>query len=297
MSSGPADRGRLLPATGGLDAPALMGLFAAHAIPGVDAVDVRDATLTRAVRLTSGHRAVTVAVEPAGVRVFSPGLSGSDRTELGAVVRAWLDLDTDLAPVNAVLAADPLLAPLVAARPGLRVAGCLDPFEAAATTVLGQQVSLAACRTFAGRLVAAYGSDGPAGLRTFPAAEAVAGAAHEDLRAAVGITNARARTLRALAGAFLRAGHAEGEVIRKVPESPWFPLSRAELLALPGIGEWTADYLAVRASGDRDAFAPGDLVLRRALGGISTTEAAERARNWSPYRAHALMHLWTSTAY
>lgn len=286
--------GRLLRAAGGLEAPELLGLLAAHAIPRLDIVDPAAATVTRAVRLSSGHHAITLTVEPAGVRVTGPGLPPAEEAELDAVLRAWLDLDTDLTDVNSVLGADPLLAPLVDARPGLRVVGCLDPFEAAVTTVLGQQVSLAACRTFSGRLVAAFGSDGPAGLRLFPEPQPIAALPHEELRAAVGITNARARTLAAVASAFVAARDAERAGTRAEPR---FPLTRAQLLDLPGVGPWTADYLAVRAAGDRDAFAPGDLVLRRALGGISAAEAEDRATAWSPYRAHALVHLWTATAY
>ncbi|MEA5456348.1 hypothetical protein SPF06_16560 [Sinomonas sp. JGH33] len=159
--------------------------------------------------------------------------------------------------------------------------GTTDRFQTAVTTVLGQQVSLAAGRTFSGRLVAAYGTEGPGGLRCFPGPAALADAHPEELRATVGLTSARARTVSALAS--LWAGSAG---------TP----SREELLTVAGIGRWTVDYLAVRY-GDRDAFTPGDLVLRRALGGVSAREAEKRSEAWRPYRAYALMHLWTEAAY
>jgi 3-methyladenine DNA glycosylase/8-oxoguanine DNA glycosylase len=174
-----------------------------------------------------------------------------------------------------------LLAPLLAARPTLRVIGSPDHFQSAVTTVLGQQVSLAAGRTFAGRLVAAFGAPGPNGFRAFPRPETLAAADPEKLRAAVGLTRARARTVLALSQAWRDAGR---------------ELEPHKLLAIPGIGQWTVDYLSVRF-GDRDAFTPGDLVLRRALGGVTAREAAARSEVWRPFRAYALVHLWTEAAY
>ncbi|MET1035852.1 MAG: AlkA N-terminal domain-containing protein [Arthrobacter sp.] len=312
---GGADTGRpwMIPARGGLAAGPLLGALAAHAIPGVDVVDRSAGTHRRAVPLAGGYRAVTLSADADGVRVLAAlhggsrsdaahppadaGLDAGEARELERLITRWLDLDADLAPVNASLRRDPVLAPLVAARPGLRIVGHLNHFEAAATTVLGQQVSLAAARTFAGRLAAAFGADGPGGLRLFPDPETIAALDPEKLRAAVGVTRARARTVHAIAAALADRSAPAGRPLGNGDGHEGFPLSRAELLELPGIGPWTADYLAVRAAGDRDAFTPGDLVLRRALGGISAREAAARAERWSPYRAHALFHLWTAAAY
>ncbi|KAE8764242.1 DNA-3-methyladenine glycosylase family protein [Georgenia thermotolerans] len=268
-------------------APVLAAL-AAHAVPGVELADPAAARHTRsvpaphgpavvAVHLTAEHVDATVHAHPA------------DEAAVVALVRRWLDLDADPAAVAAVLGADPLLGPLVAARPGLRVLGHVDGFEAAAVTVLGQQVSLAAARTFAGRLVAAYGGPAPLGLRAFPRPAVIAAAAPEELRAAVGITGARARTLIALAvacadGLDLRPGQDPAEVRRR-------------LLALPGIGPWTADYLALRALGDRDALPATDLVLRRALGNPPAADVVGQAERWRPLRAYAVTHLWTAQAY
>jgi DNA-3-methyladenine glycosylase II/AraC family transcriptional regulator of adaptative response / DNA-3-methyladenine glycosylase II len=155
--------------------------------------------------------------------------------------------------------------------------------------VLGQQVSLAAARTFGARLVAAYGAPGPGDLTSFPIPEALATVPVEELRATVGLTGARAATLHGLA-----AAAASGLPLAAGTDPALF---RASLLALPGIGPWTADYLAVRVLGDRDAFTASDLVLRRALGGVSVAAADAASQAWRPYRAYALFHLWTATSY
>jgi len=280
------------------DAASALATLVAHAVPGVDRVDrsgVGRGEVTRLVETASGAAAVTVRLAPEEVEVRG---SGSDADETCALVARWFDTDADLATVHAVLGADPVLAPLLAARPGLRVVGHPSGFEAAVTTVLGQQVSLAACRTFAGRLAAAYGRPaaraGEEGLRLFPDPRTLAGAQAADLQSAVGITGARARTLLALAEAC-----ADGLTL--APDTAGDPVAladtRARLLALPGVGPWTVDYLSVKVLGDRDGFVPGDLVLRKALGGIDARAAAAAALAWSPVRAYALFHLWTHTAY
>lgn len=203
------------------------------------------------------------------------------------LVRAWFDLDSDVEAIGAALARDPLLAPMVAARPGLRATKYAEPFEAAVMAVLGQQVSVAAARTFGGRVVTAFGSEGEEGLRSFPTPEALLAGPIEELRAAIGVTRARAATVRAVAAAF-----ADGLVLDRAGD---LPEQRRLLLAIPGIGPWTADYLGLRLLGDPDAFPAGDLVLRRALGGISTAAADAASQAWRPHRAHAAFHLWAST--
>ena len=195
--------------------------------------------------------------------------------------RRLFDLDADPAAVDETLGADPRLAPSVRQHPGLRVPGAVDGFELLVRAVLGQQVSVAAARTFAGRLVERCGRALPTArgslTAAFPDAPAVAGADLDGL----GLTGARTRTLRAAAEAV-----AEGRlVIDPVADRAEV---RARLLELPGIGEWTADYVAMRALGDPDAFPTTDLVLRRALAGEDPT----RADRWRPWRAYAAMHLW-----
>ncbi|MDZ7826412.1 MAG: hypothetical protein U5R48_10745 [Gammaproteobacteria bacterium] len=182
------------------------------------------------------------------------------------------------------LGPDPLLGPMVRAEPGRRVPGAWDPFELAIRAVLGQQVSVAAARTHAQRLLALCAADEPG---TFPSPERIAAT---DLTP-LAMPGARRATLTVLATAV-----AEGRVdFSRPPEQV-----RADLLALRGIGPWTADYIALRGLGDRDAFPAGDLVVRQALagGGPLPAERAvrERSRPWRPLRAYAVMHLWQLAA-
>ncbi|MHA7132802.1 DNA-3-methyladenine glycosylase family protein [Oerskovia turbata] len=286
---------RHVPVTQPFDAAAALATLVAHAVPGVDHVDPHRGEATRLVEARSGAVAVTVRLTPEAIEVRG---SGPDADEVCALVSRWFDTDADLSTVHAVLRADPVLSPLLDQRPGLRVVGHPSGFEAAVTTVLGQQVSLAACRTFAGRLAATHGRPvdvpGADGLRLFPDPGALAGVDPDELRSAVGITRARTRTLLALADAC-----ADGLTLGpRVAEDPAaLADTRARLLALPGIGPWTVDYLSVKVLGDRDGFVPGDLVLRRALGGVDARAAERASRAWSPVRAYALFHLWTAVAY
>ena len=180
---------RHVPVVQPFDAASALATLVAHAVPGVDRVertDVGRGEVTRLVETRSGTGAVTVRLTPEEIEVRG---SGADPEEVCALVARWFDTDADLATVHTVLGADPVLAPLVAQRPGLRVVGHPSGFEAAVTTVLGQQVSLAACRTFAGRLAAAYGrrhgaaaaSGQAADLRLFPAPGTLAGASAAEL--------------------------------------------------------------------------------------------------------------------
>ncbi|MGG5753903.1 DNA-3-methyladenine glycosylase 2 [Zafaria sp. Z1313] len=293
----------LEPGPGGLDPLHVLAVLRAHAVPGVELASGTDpddagATFRRLVPCSTAYVEATlrftrelVLVDARGPGTPTAGGDPDWADELASRIRAWLDLDADLGPVVGHLRRDPALAPLVAARPSLRRVGFLDPVEALATTILGQQVSLAACRTFSGRLVQAFGRDGPGGLRIFPDAAELAETDPGHLHTAVGITGQRALTLHAAMAALAAAMPVAGLDPRG---GPGFPLARAELLGLRGIGPWTADYLAVRAGFDPDAFTPGDLVLRRALGRVDARAAEERSHAWSPYRAYALFHCWAA---
>lgn len=271
-----------------LHSGAMLAALAAHAVPGVERTDLHAGSHSRAMRTPSGPAVVTVTFHEGYVAVGTePHVD--DSAWLAATVRRWLDLDADPAAVAEALGADPVIGPLVASRPGMRVLGYADPYEGATMTVIGQQVSLAATRTFGGRLVAAYGTPVRGGFSVYPTSETLAAISPDEVQRAVGLTGARARTVVGLAAAFA-AG------LTLVPEEDPGP-TRARLLALPGIGQWTVDYVSVRALGDRDAFVPGDLVLRRALGVATAKEADALAEAWRPYRAYALFHLWTSAAY
>lgn len=269
----------------------LLGALRAHAVPGLEVAAPDAAAHTRVVMGPGGPAIATVdfGARQGEVELTLRPADPRDVAHLVLAVRRWLDLDADPDPIAATLAADPLLRPLVAARPGLRVLGTPDGFECAVLAVIGQQVSLAAARTFAGRLVTAFGRPAADGLSGFPDAAELAEAGPERLRAAVGLTRARAATVQALAAAV-----AEGLDLGPRADRA---RTRRRLLALPGVGPWTADVLAVRALGDRDAFAPGDLVLRRALGAPGVAAAEARAEGWRPWRAYALFHLWTARAF
>jgi AraC family transcriptional regulator of adaptative response / DNA-3-methyladenine glycosylase II len=184
-----------------------------------------------------------------------------------ARARRLLDLDADPGAIDPVLASDAVLAPLVAATPGLRVPGAWDPFELLVRAVVGQQVTVAAARTLLTRVLDRCG-----GTLT---AEALAGA---DLDA-LGMPASRVGTLQAIA------------------EAGVDPADAAALLAIRGVGPWTAGYVALR-SGDPDAFPVGDAGLRVAAGRLGlptdTRALAARAERWRPYRAYAVVHLWST---
>jgi 3-methyladenine DNA glycosylase/8-oxoguanine DNA glycosylase len=266
-----------------------LALIAAHAVPGAERVDLSDYSVTRIITAPSGPVAVRVELGAQSVRVIVSSGDPSDAEAVASAVRLWLDLDLEPSRIVDAFGRDPRLGPLVAARPGLRVIGHPDGYEAALTTVLGQQVSLASARTFSGRLVAAFGEPGPGSLLLFPAPSVVAAIPLDELQKAIGLTGARTRTLHAVAQAC-----ADGLLLSASVD---LVATRAALLAIPGVGPWTADYLAVRALGDRDAYPAGDLVLRRALGVRTPAEAERIAEPWRPIRSYALIHIWTAAAF
>jgi AraC family transcriptional regulator of adaptative response / DNA-3-methyladenine glycosylase II len=198
-------------------------------------------------------------------------------------VKRLFDCAADPAAIGAHLRRDPRLAPLVRRRPGLRLPGSWDGFETAVRAILGQQVSVAAATTLSGRLVAMCGDvfDGGALTRVFPRPEAVRDAP----LASIGLPRLRAQALRRLAEEVSagRLGLDGGEPLESLVDA---------LCRLPGIGPWTAHYVAMRAAGEPDAFPGGDLILQRALGGGSGKEIEERSAPWRPWRAYAAMHLW-----
>jgi AraC family transcriptional regulator of adaptative response / DNA-3-methyladenine glycosylase II len=217
--------------------------------------------------------------------------SDGDRSAAEAATRALLDLDADPEHVSATLVGDPLLGPLVRANPGCRVPGHVDPNELAIRAVIGQQVSLAAARTVTARLVAAHGEllPEPLGAVThlFPAPETLADLDPDDLP----MPRSRGRSLIALAAAL-----AGGELV--LDPAADLDVIRERLLAMPGIGPWTAAYIEMRALGNGDAFLASDLGVRHALerlgeGGDPAT-ATRLGERWRPYRAYALQHLWST---
>ncbi|MFE5405651.1 AlkA N-terminal domain-containing protein [Streptomyces sp. NPDC056580] len=267
----------------------LFGHLAATAVPGVE--EWRDGAYRRTLRLPYGHGIVALAPHPDHIACR---LTLSDPRDLTVAIsrcRRMLDLDADPVAVDERLRADPLLAPLVDRAPGRRVPRTVDEAEFAVRAVLGQQVSTAAARTHAARLVTAHGKplDDPEGGLThlFPSPGALAAVDPETL--------AMPRTRRATLTTLVRQ-LADG-ALRLGVECDWAE-ARARLLALPGFGPWTADVIAMRALGDPDAFLPTDLGIRRAARelGLPATPAAltARAESWRPWRAYAVQYLWAT---
>jgi 3-methyladenine DNA glycosylase/8-oxoguanine DNA glycosylase len=277
------------------DAGALFDFFAARALPGVEIVEGGCYRRTMSAGARSGIVSVEAAPSGKALILSLESLPPGALPAAAARARRLFDLDADPAAIAPVLAREPLLAPLVARRPGLRVPGAWDPFEVAVRAVLGQQISVAGARTIAGRLVALCGRRLPArraapGLtHLFPSARAVAAA---DL-SRVGLPRARAAALRSFAGAV-----ADGSFLLAAPRG--LDDFEGRLTARPGFGPWTAHVVALRAFGERDAFPAGDLGLVRALerAGVSVKarDVAARAERWRPYRAYATLHLWASLA-
>jgi AraC family transcriptional regulator, regulatory protein of adaptative response / DNA-3-methyladenine glycosylase II len=264
----------------------LLGFLAARAVPGLE--EVAGSCYRRSLELDGGAGVADVTVGTES-RIELRLDDERDRPDALARCGLLLDLDADTARIDAELGRDPLLAPLVRRRPGLRVPRATDGFELAVRAVVGQQVTLAAARRTAGRLVALYGRplDEPAGAIThlFPTPAAIAEVDSLELR----MPRVRANALRALARAVL-----DGELdLRPGADRE---AATSALLELPGIGPWTASYVCMRALGDSDAFPPGDAAVRRALerlGEDGRPAATQRlAERWRPWRSYALMHLW-----
>ena len=190
-----------LPLLPPFDSPAALAALAAHAVPGLETVDLAAGTCTRLFNTGAGPVGVTATLSPDAVDLDIGSDSPAVLREITTAVRGWLDLDLEPERVAAALGTDPVLGPLLADRPGLRILGYPDGFEGAVCTVIGQQVSLAAARTFTARLVSAFGSRTGTGLAPFPAPDALAAAGPDAVREAVGLTGARARTVQILAEA------------------------------------------------------------------------------------------------
>jgi len=280
-----------LPYRAPLDAEGLIAFLGLRVVRGVE--ELLDGAYRRSLRLP--HGAGAVELRPVDGHVHARFWL-EDLRDLAAAVqrsRTLLDLDCDPLAVSQALGSDTLLGPLVRAVPGRRVAGHVDGDELAVRAVLGQQVSLAGAATLAGRLVAVHGDrlERPLGgvTHVFPSAAVLAGANAGQLP----MPSARGRALLSLAGAL-----ADGELVLDAGADR--DETRRRLLALPGIGPWTAAYVALRALRDPDAFLPTDLGVRRALellGQDGRPAAAERlAERWRPYRAYAVQHLWAQLA-
>ena len=263
---------------------AMLAFLRTRAIPGVESVEGSCYRRTIAIDDQTG----TIAVSPIAsacalaleVRIAKP------RSLLAIVerVRRVFDLAADPAVVGEHLRRDPLLDRVLTRHPGLRVPGAWDGFELAVRAILGQQISVRAASTIAGRVAALFGTEvaGSASLnRRFPQPSQLADAPLER----AGVIGARAETIRWLARAV-----GSGSISLVPTADPERTI--ASLLELPGIGAWTAQYIAMRALGEPDALPPGDLVLRREAGVRTPIELGRRAESWRPWRAYAVVTLW-----
>lgn len=309
---------RRVDAAGPFDHRAALATLAAHAVDGLHHLDLETGTFTRWVQVEDAQHLVTTRLETGGASLATPSAAPAVLDALADLTARWFDLGADLGPVDAHLGADPLFAAQVRERPGLRITRFRQPFEAVVCTVLGQQVSLAAGRLFAARLVAAYGTlprgdergptgtdatgetaepteesagptrsgAGPTGageaapLRAFPVPSALAAVPPAELRATIGLTSSRARTVHE--AAVLCADQGGGAMLPP----------REALAAVHGIGAWTLDHLALRAGTDADAYPVGDAVLRRTLAALDPSADTTRIASWSPYRGYAATRLW-----
>jgi AraC family transcriptional regulator of adaptative response / DNA-3-methyladenine glycosylase II len=280
------------------DAEGLEAIFAARAVTGVETLDADG--YTRTLRLP--HGPATVALQPPpGTTASGPPathvtatLRLADPRDLGpavARVRRLLDLDADPVAVDELLGADPALATAVKEVPGIRLPGTVDGAETAVRTLLGQQVSVAAARTAASRLAAALGERLPPALAVagadllFPTSSAIAE------RGAEVLTGPARRTASVLGVAAAIAG---GSLVLDPGRDP--ADLRAELVALPGVGPWTAGYLAMRVLGDPDELLAEDLGVRRGAAALGLPSdipgLTAHAAAWRPWRSYAASHLW-----
>lgn len=276
--------------------PVMLAFFRLRAIAGIEKIG--ETTYTRSIRLGSTHGMLAVqhleGTDALDARIHMADEFNSGEislTEITMRLRSMFDLDADLTTIADHLKRDPYLAPLVAKRPAVRIAGHWEPFETAIRAVLGQQVSLVAARQLTARLVDRAGSlideastDTP--HRLFPTPQQVLAADLSNM----GMPGARVRTMQAVAEAFIADPllFKRGEQIDNTV---------ARLSAIKGIGPWTAHYIAIRACREPDGFPASDAGLLRGMadedGQRPTPQnLSARAEIWRPYRAYAAHHIW-----
>jgi len=282
-----------------LDWSSMLAFLLPRATPGVEVVESEVYRRTMSIHGQSGCFDVTCdrTVNALNVRVFAEAPDSAsivlDR------VRHTFDLDADWQKIAVRLRADKLLMPLLAAGPGLRPPGCWDGFELAVRAILGQQVTVKGATTLAGRLVNSFGKPLEANSRpTTSAPHASAGLTHvfptaevlaEANVASIGLPRARAETIRGLA----RAAAEKQISFNGITSADHFC---RQLCELPGFGQWTAQYIAMRALRDPDAFPASDLGLLRATGLKTAKQLEARSEKWRPWRAYAAIYLWKSLA-
>lgn len=282
-----------LRAKGAISWSPLAAFYAARAVPGVErCVDER---YVRTLRTHAGATIVSLSpVTRDSIDVELVGANVGDLFGIVSRIRRALDLDTDVHAVAKALRSDEMLRPIVDRFEGLRLPGAWDSFELGVRALLGQQISVKAARTLAGRIAIRFGEtiEPPTeGLtHVFPCAEALARVDEKDL-VALGLTRARARAVIGLS----KAAYADPEMFSAARS---LDVLLEKLERLEGVGAWTAHYIALRGFGEADAFPAADLGLRKAYGALAGTiptalELERIAAKWSPWRGYAAQYLWT----
>jgi AraC family transcriptional regulator of adaptative response / DNA-3-methyladenine glycosylase II len=273
------------------DFDALLAFFARRAIPGIEQIDSESYSRRFALDGVVGSLRVSQIPDDDALALMIDFPHAAHVPDICARVRRMFDLDADIAAIHARLGRKAPLRTLVRRHPGQRLPGGWDGFEIAVRAVLGQQISVAAARTLAARLVQRFGDEAslPRGeiFHLFPAPQVLVDA---DL-GAIGLTRARAQTLRSMAQALCegRVDFRSDQTLQEFVEK-W--------VQLPGIGAWTAHYIAMRALSHADAFPAADLVLRKAVSRdgapVPLKQLQAMAEAWRPWRAYAVLHLWRS---
>ena len=271
----------------------MMRFLGARTMRGVEAVDA--STYSRTARLGNHTGWIRVGHAP-DRRALLVELTHSLMPVLPTVLgrlRHVFDLTARPDIIDAKLMEDPILSQAVTRNPGLRVPGAFDGFELAVRAILGQQVSVSSARTLAGRFTEVLGDEITTPHRELsrlsPTPERIAGALPRQL-VSIGILESRARSIIRLAEEV-----ADGRLALDAGAEPNETIER--LTALPGIGAWTAQYIAMRALRWPDAFPSGDIAVRKKLGGVTPARAEERSRAWRPWRSYATLHLWESVSH
>jgi AraC family transcriptional regulator, regulatory protein of adaptative response / DNA-3-methyladenine glycosylase II len=271
------------------DWPGILKFLEARATDGVELVE--NGSYRRSISINGRPGLIEVSLDQDRNSLVARVQCESPRSlfSISERIRAMFDLNADWASILNGLRADSALAQRLQSIPGLRVPGCWDPFELAVRAILGQQITVRAASTLAGRIAAEFGEPfaGPAGItRIFPSPQVLAEA---DI-ASIGMPRSRAETIRRLA----RAVCDHKVCFDHIGDCDSF---LSQLCEIPGIGDWTAQYIAMRALREPDAFPSGDVALLRTLGLTSSRQLDQRAEAWRPWRAYAVMCLWQTSAH
>lgn len=264
---------------GPYDWPWMLTFLGHRAVAGVEAITENSLTRTMVIGRHRGLATVEIAGDNQLRITLSDSLAPVTDRAL-ARLRRWLDLDTDPQPMLAALGE------LAASKPGLRLPGCVDPFEQLIRAVLGQLVSVKMAAKLTSKLVQAYGEplENAPQWRCFPEARILAAARPEEVKA-LGMSKMRAGTIIHLAR--LRA---DGQLPLTPGEESEYGIKA--LMALPGIGRWTASYFALRGWQNPDVFLPDDYLIKQRFAGMTPAQIRRYAGRWSPWRSYALLHIW-----